>query len=194
MTKLRTAIAGVSLFALLGLAAPAAAQSMFSNGYANLGYTQLRVDEIGEDTDVEDFEIDFGAITGRVGAKFNPYLGVEGELLVGVDDEEENIGDYTASLGVNYAAHAFVVGSVPLSDRAELFARAGVGVTELEAKFEGPGIDEGESESQTTFAYGAGGQFFFDDANGVRAEYTRYDGEDDTAEADSVSVSYVRRF
>jgi outer membrane immunogenic protein len=190
---LRTVLAGAASLAVIAFTGPATAQT-FSGVYGNLGYTQLRVDEVGDGEDVEDFDIDFGAVTGRLGAKFHPNFGVEGELLVGVDDEEETSGDVTASLGVNYGAHVFAVGSIPVSERAELFARVGVGVTEIEAEVSGPGFSESESESGTTFAYGAGGQFFFDGVNGVRAEYTRYDGEDESAEADSVSLSYVRRF
>ena len=49
--------------------------------------------------------------------------------------------------------------------------------------------DDGES-----WNYGVGGQYFFDDKNGVRADYTRHDFKDSSTDANTWSVSYVRKF
>lgn len=194
--NVKLSLAAVSAVALLGLAAPASAQSVFGGAetYGSLGYTQYRIDDSAEGVDVEDLDIEFGAVTGRLGAKFNPYFGAEGELQVGVNDYEENLGGVQVSGGLNYSASVFAVGYLPVSPQFDVFARLGIGVTEVEAEASGFGQSVSEDESGTTFAYGLGAQYFFDGLNGVRADYTRYDGEDSSAEADSLSLSYVRKF
>jgi hypothetical protein len=192
---MKVMLAAASALTLFAVAAPAMAQSLGEvRPYGSIGYTQYRIDEVENDFDVESSEIDFGAVTGRFGGKFNPYLGAEGEIQVGVNDAEETSQGFTVSAGINYAASVYAVGFVPLSPNADLLARVGVGVTEVEAEASGFGQSASETRSGATLAYGVGGQYFFDGVNGVRADYTRFDGEDDSAEADSVSINYVRKF
>jgi hypothetical protein len=81
-----------------------------------------------------------------------------------------------------------------VSPNAELFGRIGFGVTEIEFEVSGPGFSDSASESEGTIGLGVGGQYFFDGLNGVRAEYTRYDFQDDGGDIDAVSISYVRKF
>jgi hypothetical protein len=180
----------------LMLSAAAAAAALFAAGaasaqmaplYGNLGYTHYGAEAEGE-------ELNLGAITGRVGSRLSPYLAVEGEGSIGVRDEEETSGGVTTSLGLNYQLLGFVVGMLPISPEADLFARIGYGVTDLEFEVSGPGFTDTASDSEGTLALGAGGQFFFDGLNGVRAEYTRYDFQDDGGDIDSLSIAYVRRF
>ncbi len=177
--------------AALAVAAPAAAQSFSAPTVeASVGYTHYSIDA-GDDAGLGDLDVDFGAVHGRLTGRLHPNFGVEGEVQVGVNDDEQTFAGTDVSIGINYAATAFVVGYVPVTPNFDLFARLGVGVLEVEAEVEG---FDSESESGSTLAYGAGAQYFFDGQNGVRADYTRYDGEDDSGEADSLSVSYVRRF
>lgn len=188
---------GAAAVAALLASTPALAQGAGPTElYGNVGYSQLRLDE-ALDLDIEDANIDFGAITGRVGAKFNPYFGVEGEAAFGVADEEVSEGATSASLGLNYEATGFAVGFYPVTPNFDVLARVGVGAAELEAELNGE--DEtggfGSDGGSTVLAFGAGAQYFFDGVNGIRGDYTRFKGDDDGGlEADALSVAYVRKF
>ena len=146
--------------ALTLIAAPAMAQDPASPVTGSIGYTHLD----GDDGSL-------GAVTGRLGYRFTPYIGIEGEASVGVQDED--------------------VGTVPVSPNVELFGRVGYGTTSL--KGEVAGVDV--SEDGESINYGAGANWFFDGQNGVRADWTRRDfREDDGGEIDTYGLSYVRRF
>lgn len=167
--------AAASLFAL-----PAFAQSTPSpTYYGTLGYTQL-----------DHSDGDLGAVTGRVGAKFNPYIGVEGEASIGVRDDDFTVAGVDGQIEHEYDAAAYVVGTLPLTPNFDVFARAGYGTTSIKAELAGF-EDQVDGES---WNYGLGANYYFDGKNGVRADWTRRDFEDDAGEADVYSVSYVRKF
>lgn len=162
------------------MAAPALAQDPASaRSYGTLGYSQLD----GADGDL-------GAITGRIGTRFTPYLGVEGEASIGVRDDDISFGGVTGSLEHEYDAAAYLVAAAPVSENLELFARGGYGVTEVEAELAG----FEETASGNSWNYGVGANWYFDGTNGLRADWTRRDFEDDGGEADVYSLNYVRRF
>lgn len=176
MRNILLATAALSL-----LAAPAMAQSMSSpTYYGTLGYSQL-----------DHSDGDLGAVTGRLGAKLNPYFGVEGEASFGVKDDE-----FTVAPGVDgkieheYDAAAYVVGTLPLSPNFELFARGGYGTSKIKAEVGGI---EADADGQS-WNYGVGANYFLDGQNGIRGDWTRRDFKDDAGEADVYSLSYVRRF
>lgn len=189
------ALFGAAAAAALLIATPTFAQTFGGTEvYGNIGYTNARFDNIGG-FDVEDADINTGAVTARLGARRGVNFGVEGELLVGVSDEEISDGLDRASIGINYGATAFLVGFLPITPKAELFARVGVGAVEIDAETSGPTVgNASDSGTEAVFAYGAGAQYFFDGVNGVRGEYTRYNGDDDSVESDALALSYVRKF
>ncbi len=162
------------------IAAPAMAQSMQSpTYYGTLGYSQL-----------DGSQGDLGAVTGRLGAKFTPNLGVEGEVSVGVKDENFTVAGVDGKLKHNYDAAVYGVATLPVTPQFELFGRVGYGTTEIEAKI--PGVsarEDGESVN-----YGAGANYYFDGQNGIRGDWTRRDFRGDGGEADVYSLNYVRRF
>ncbi len=125
-----------------------------------------------------------GAVTGRLGARFNPYVAVEGELGFGVKDDDI----YGANFELNHHAAAYVVGLYPVTPQFDLFARVGYGTQEFGAE----GILDDYSFSEESWNYGVGAQYFFDGRNGVRGDYTRHDY--DHGENDVWSIAYVRKF
>jgi hypothetical protein len=150
-----------------------------SDVYGSLGYTGINQ---GSPTGAH-----IGAVTGRVDARYGKYFGVEGELSGGVSGDHTRSG-LNAKLESQYAAYA--VGYLPVLPNADLFARIGYG--ESNNKFKGVG---GYSDTAESFNYGAGGQYFFNGQDGIRAEYTRQDAAGNLApSSDTVSVSYIRRF
>ena len=72
--SMKTLLAAAAGIALLAGASAASAES-----YASIGYSQLGAEDSGID-------VDFGAVTARVGTNFNPWFGVEGEAAMGVKD------------------------------------------------------------------------------------------------------------
>jgi hypothetical protein len=166
--------------ALTVIAAPAMAQSIPNPQWqGSIGYTQLD----GSDGDL-------GAITGRVGAKFNRYIGAEGEASFGVRDDDFTVAGVEGNLEHEYDAAIYGVGTLPVNDNFELFGRLGYGTTSIKAEI--PGVsatNDGESVN-----YGAGANYFFDGQNGVRGDWTRRDFRDDGGEVDTYGVSYIRRF
>ena len=162
------------------LAAPAIAQTVSTpEYYGTLGYSQLD----GSDGDL-------GAVTGRLGAKFNPYVGVEGEASFGVKDDDFTFGTETGSIEHEYDLAGYVVGTLPINPNFDVFARLGYGTTEVKAELAGfEASTDGESVN-----YGAGANYFFDGQNGVRGDWTRRDFRDDGGEIDVYSLNYIRRF
>ena len=166
--------------ALTLLAAPAFAQSVSGPSYyGTLGYSAL-----------DDSDGDLGAVTGRLGAKFSPYIGVEGEASFGVRDDDFSFGGVDGSVELDYDVAAYAVGTYPVTPNLELFGRVGYGKTELNIDVAGF-TDEASGESVN---YGAGANYYLDAQNGIRADWTRRDFRDDGGEADVYSLSYVRRF
>lgn len=150
--------------ALLSVAAiPAASQAQ--EVYGTIGYAH---------TDADD--ADLGAIQGRLGYKFNPYVAVEGEAAFGVKDDRD--------VELKHQVGAYVVGSVPVTPQAQLFGRVGYSGSKFDTA-----VGEVEGDG---FAYGVGGQYNFTPEDGVRVDWTRHDY--DGGDADVFSVGYARKF
>jgi outer membrane immunogenic protein len=170
--------------AALVVAAPALADSPNYDGtsfYGDLGYTNLGLSGFGNP--------DFSDITGRLGARFGKYLGVEGELSGGLNSEHVNIGGTPGNARMNDQYAAYAVGYLPVSPNADLLARIGYGNTDFHASVPGSSFNG----SDTSWNFGVGGQYFFDGHNGVRADYTRAN-YNKGPDANIWGLSYVRKF
>jgi outer membrane immunogenic protein len=143
------------------LAAPAAAHAQ---AYANLGYTQYEFDDA-----------EVGGVTARLGYNFTPVIGVEAEGTVGVDDDE--------GVELDNALGAYVVGRIPLGNTFSVHGRVGYANVELDTPLGGV-EDDGVS-------WGAGLGWQATPGIGIRADYTRFEGDED---ADSVGLSAVMNF
>jgi hypothetical protein len=164
-------------------AAPAFAQlsSVNPNFYGTLGYNNFSSDNGS----------DLSAITGRLGVRPSPYFGAEGEVSVGVGGDHTNFANGNQSVHLNDQYAGYAVGYLPVKPNIDLFARAGFGHSDFHSNVQGAGFDTGAD----SWNFGAGGQYFFDHANGVRAEYTREDYQcSHCTGADVWSVAFVRKF
>jgi len=171
MKKITLALAGAACL----LATPVLAQDMSNMGlYGTFGYSHIGADD----------GINFGALTGRIGARIIPQFGVEAEGSLGFDSDN----DGPDKVEMKHDLTAYLVGALPMTENASLIARLGYGSTNIET--DGPG---GESDDDLEgYRYGVGAEFFFDDANGLRIDFTRINADD--IDADAYTVSYVRRF
>lgn len=153
--------------AVLSLAAmPAAAQAQ---AYGTVGYAGV---------DAEGANL--GAVQGRLGYKFTPMFGVEGEAAFGISDDTVSGVD----VEMKHEVGVFGVVTAPISPSFDLFARAG---------YTGASFDTTLGDIDTDgFAYGVGGQYNVTEKDGIRLDWTRHDHDD--AEADVWSVGYSRKF
>lgn len=175
MTK-TTLTAIVAACALMPVAAHA---QQDSRAYATLGYTAVETDQA-----------ELGAVTGRFGYKVLPWVGAELEAGVGVEDDSFDVSiNGSGTIELKHDVAAYAVAFLPLGDHFEAHARIGYGTTKIESSVAAVTVrDEGDS-----FNYGVGASAFLDGWNGVRADWTRRDFQDG-GEADTWSLSYVRRF
>ncbi len=84
---------------------------------------------------------------------------------------------------------AFGVVQAPVTERVDVFARAGYATNEYNVSVPGVGS---ASESDDGFAYGVGAKVFLTERFGLRGDFTKYDGDD--TEADVISVGGVMKF
>lgn len=168
-----------ALVAACALMPAAAHAQQGSRAYATLGYTAVETDQA-----------ELGAVTGRFGYKVLPWVGAEVEAGVGVEDDSFDVSiNGSGTIELRHDVAAYAVAFLPLGDHFEAHARIGYGTTEIESSVAAVTVrDEGES-----FNYGVGASAFLDGWNGVRADWTRRDFQDG-GEADTWSVSYIRRF
>ena len=163
MKKLLTAAAAVACL----MATPAFAQGP-SSVSGSIGVTHVDVNNGPS----------FEAVTGRVGAKFVKYVGAEVEGSIGFDGgkvDGEKV-DLKSDLAV------YLDTFLPITDNVSLVGRVGYGSTKV----------SGTDDSFEGVRYGAGIEAFFDDANGVRIDYTRLDN--DNINGDAYTIAYVRKF
>lgn len=165
MNKLAIFAAVAVALGVAGLAAPASAQDMGNNWYANLGYTHF-------DTD----RGNLGGVTGRLGYHFTPNLGAEGEYTTGVSND--NFGKLNDAWGI------YGVGTLPVTERLNVFGRVGYQQIHVDGR---NGATDSDGEG---VGYGAGVQWNATQRWGLRGEYTRLSD----ADADTWSLAGVMNF
>lgn len=155
------------------------AQAQDSAAYINLG---------GEAVEFDSYNL-----TGRLGYQFSENLSVEAQASFGVIDDD--IAGFNVGVDNSYAA--YVRGSVPISEQFSLFAKGGYHFTQFGV--DGQGLDE--SLDLEGFAFGGGVEYMFDNANGLRADVTFLDSNDDningadlSGTAETYALTYVRKF
>lgn len=166
-------LALVSIAALLAVSPVAVAQSNgdveLSGGYSNF--------------DIGPAEV--GALTARGTYFFNKNFAAEGEVGVGVKDDDFGVG----TVELDHTIGAFGVMQAPVSERLAVFGRLGYSATELSAN--NPALNAAASDIRGV-AYGVGAKFNANERFGVRGEFTKHEG--DRNDADVVSIGGVMRF
>jgi opacity protein-like surface antigen len=184
--------------AVLAAAFPAIAAAQTAGpvqgAYGTIGYADTHGDDV-----------DLGTIQGRLGWRFNDWLGVEGELAGGVkdDDVSATVGGarVTGKAKIEHQEAIYGVGFLPLNPNWEVLGRVGFGHTEGKISdvrvATAGGVVSGlsASESGDSWNFGVGAQYHWDGKNGIRADYTREEftgsGND---HGDVWSIAYSRKF
>ena len=187
-------IIAAAAMALSAVAAPAFAQTVFGPStqwyvptglYGNIGYSNL-------DT-ANGPGVDLSAITGRLGARFGRYIGVEGELSGGIGSDSNHVDGDTVKSHLQDQYAGYVVGFLPITPQFELLARVGYGAQGYHIKDETLGGVQDYHYDSVNF--GGGGQYSFTPRDAVRVDYTRYDAQGQgNPDSNTWNVSYVRKF
>jgi opacity protein-like surface antigen len=184
---MKNALIAAASLAAIAAVVPAAAQAQDTaasnvGAYVNLGLAHA-------DAGTPNYEI----VGARLGYRFTPHLGVEGEAATGLQGYTfRDIGspglDVKTKIEHQFAAYG--VGFLPIGPNTELLARIGYGTTKISGKAAGfSAADDGES-----WNFGVGAQHSFDGVNGIRIDYTRQEFTNSSAHANVVGASYVRKF
>jgi len=185
-------ILGASIMTLL----PAAfAQGFYVDGGYSVSSSELEfVDEDDADSTAA-FDSDTGAIGGHAGYDFTPYFGIEGEVLIGVQDESFTFegatvaDDVEVDVGMDSIFGVFAKANLPLGERFNAFARVGYAAGEVELSTD---VEGGVTLSDTAdgVGYGVGASFDFTPQIYVRGDFTRYDFEGADIDAAMAGVGF----
>lgn len=185
---MKNALIAAASLAAIATVVPAAAQAQEAaasnvGAYVNLGLSHA-------DAGTPNYEV----LGARLGYRFTPYFGVEGEVATGLQGYTFRDVGGTAGLDVKtkleHQVAAYGIGFLPISPNTDLFARVGYGTTKISGKALGTKVsDDGES-----WNFGVGAQHAFDGLNGIRVDYTRQEFTNSSANADVFGVAYVRKF
>jgi len=129
------------------------------------------------------------AVQGRLGYRFHQNFGVEGEIATGVKSDDVTVAGVSVDTKLKHQLAAYLVGFLPAGEKTDLIARVGYGTTKIRASaagFSASGSDE-------SFNFGVGVQHHFDGLNGIRADFTRHEFQDD-GNANVWSIGYSRKF
>jgi hypothetical protein len=181
---MKNALIAAASLAAIATVVPAAAQAQDTTAPNTGAYVNLNA------ALVDGGQVDVKAIGGRLGYRFTPYLGIEGELATGLKSDTDTIGGITFNTKLKHEAAIYGVGFLPVGPNTDLLARVGYGTTKLRVKSGGLSA----SDSAESWNFGVGAQHHFDGVNGVRVDYTRQEFNNDAGHANVWAVGYVRRF
>ncbi len=195
---------GASLLAGQGAHAQDDSEDKF---YADLGYSRLgpNLIEGGTDSDPE-----FGGIGGHFGYRFSKHLSVEGEAMIGVENDKRSFGfsdelyiqEGYAKAELNGLIGVYVKGDFPVTKKLNLFGRLGAVGAELDSEA-GIMLTDLEAEETTSLTFdgtshefggalGLGLTYDLTDKLYLRGDITRAYLDD--VDLDSVSLGVGVRF
>jgi outer membrane immunogenic protein len=160
-------------------AAEAPASTPAITPYASLGYSAMTSGAGLNNADI-------GIFSGRVGARFGRYWGVEAEAGVGTNSDTDDA--IKSVLKHEYAG--YLVGWLPIGRKLNLFARAGVGTSRFQFSHAGATL----KDTAESLNWGVGAEYAVTEKDGVRIEYLQQDFTDAHGVTNRVTVSVVRKF
>jgi opacity protein-like surface antigen len=162
----------------LAFAAGAQAQENAQGFYAGAGVGTFKLDIDDPDdvvTTIEKYSSDDTAWKAFVGYRFSPYVAVEG-AYVNLGSPDDTIAPDTKLTVETDGFAPYVVGTLPIGDTFEAFAKAGYYWYDINARVTGPGtVIASDTTSDSTFVWSAGfGANLFERFN-LRLEYEQFD-------------------
>jgi hypothetical protein len=174
----------IAAAAALSLAGTAQAQVGKPDLYGSLGYAKK-----------EDSNLEAGQV--RLGARFSPYLGVEGEFALGTEPNTITFPSVPPLVLKNQLRHelaVYGVGFYPVTPNFDVLARVGYGNTWLRRTFATPPVVSVNKFDADSLNLGVGAQYLFDGKNGVRIDYLRQNYGKGLKDENGWAVAFTRRF
>ena len=163
--------------AALAAAMSAQAQDNESGFYAGagIGTFDVKIDDFDDvDDTIDRYDSDDTAWKAFGGWRMNPYLAFELAYVNLGSPDDEILPDTTLTIETDGFA-PYVVGTLPIGDWFEVFAKAGYYWYDIEAKISTPIGSLSEDDSDSTFTWSAGaGLNIFERVN-IRLEYEQFD-------------------
>jgi OOP family OmpA-OmpF porin len=170
-------ISAALLLAGLGAAASASAQENESGFYAGggVGSFDVQIDDVDDvDDTIDRYESDDTAWKAFAGWRANPYLAFE-LAYVNLGSPDDIIAPDTKLTIETDGFAPYVVGTLPIGDWFEVFAKAGYYWYDVTARISSPLGVVSDSQSNDTFTWSAGaGVNVFERVN-LRLEYEQFD-------------------
>lgn len=171
-------ITRTAAIAALALAA-ASAQAQL---YGEIGYSTMKESADGND-------VNLGALSGIIGYGLHPNVAVEGMLAFGIKDDTVHVGSIPVKTELEHAYGVFVKPRVMLSPNFELFGR--LGYVESKVKASSGGISVSDSDGD--WAYGLGGNYYFDKNTYLTVNYMNYYRKHDS-DVDGFTIGVGMKF
>ena len=163
--------------AALAAASSAQAQDNESGFYAGagVGTFDVEIDDFDDfDDTIDRYDSDDTAWKAFGGWRMNRYLAIELAYVNLGSPDDEILPDTDLTIETDGFA-PYVVGTLPIGDWFEVFAKAGYYWYDIEAKITTPIGSLSEDDSDSTFTWSAGaGLNIFDRVN-IRLEYEQFD-------------------
>lgn len=139
--------------------------------YGELGYTEMEL----EDDRLPGYSSDNETLTAIIGYKFHPNF--SGEVLLATGISEDDVGYRGANFNseLSSAYGVYVRPNMMATERLEVFGR--LGFTSVDFNLRGIGAPPMDSES--SFTYGAGANYYFTDNLYGQFAYTSFFDKDD---------------
>ena len=170
----------LSVSALLATAAVAQAQVYVEGGVAPLTL---------KDNEAPVLKAKPTVLTGIVGYEINPNVAVEGFLGLGLNKSSVTLGGASTNVDAKISSSygVFLKPKVMVSNEVELFARLGYAKSTLKLSTRG----ESESQTEGSFAYGLGGNYYLNKQTYLTASYMNlYSKEGTKATGFNFGVGY----
>jgi opacity protein-like surface antigen len=192
---MRNAFTAVLAVAALAAAATASAQGNEAGFYAGagVGTFNLDIDEPGDVGGAFDrYSSDDTAWKAFVGWRMNPYLAFEG-AYVNLGSPDDTLAPDTKLTVETDGFAPYVVGTLPIGDWFEVFAKAGYYWYDVDARLSTPLGSTSDTTSDEAFTWSAGvGLNVFERIN-VRLEYEQFDIEN-TDDSNALWLTGAWRF
>lgn len=191
----------------LSVQAVSAQESSDEKFYADIGYTRLGPDLPDS---ISDSTFNHAGISGRAGYTLSKHWSIEGEAMVGVENDttvgrdldETSSTTIFAKSEINHLLGVYAKGTIPITSKLNASARVGVASLEVDfstdfrvldiATDETTTVSFQNTDTQTGLALGAGLSYDITDKLYLRGDFTQYDVSD--VDVDSLSIGVGFRF
>jgi opacity protein-like surface antigen len=156
-----------------------------STSLCRRGYSPLTL----KDSDAPVLKAKPTVLTGIVGYEINPNVAVEGLLGLGLNKSSVTVGGTSTNIDAKISTSygIFVKPKVMVSNEVELFARLGYASSKLKLSTSGAS----RSETESSFAYGLGGNYYLNKQTYLTASYmSLYSKDGVKATGLSIGVGY----